>query len=533
MRPPPFDVLILLVGMNPLPVAISGVTLASPNTRILLFHTNNRAVLRYADKIKKFLISKLGRENSPDSIALANLGDSVSAVSIRNAVGYGALAHVNGARTFGFDFTAGKSTMGVHAAMALDALMPGKDDELTFCYLDADEQSIFYFSRRGGDIKDIGRTYLGLGSPDLDDATQKRLRFAVTEIVEKLHGWKIAGPNDGSKYKPFRREPILPNTAKRLMAVAGNNPDISVRLNAWTKGMRWNGQPEDLQCPRVLEAISNGIEQERDRIAWYLETIHSIVANPPELGVPGYLKRELTFIPETSECIVSEINSKQSNAVVHTFAAWVLGLCKRTERTLHFPTGLEFLGETLSADGATANRAALDAKISAGAHDGGASALTYLNSLWLEDAVHAHMRDLKANGIPVFHETLGGVNILLQDENGNAIRRPDGELLDIELDGIGVTRYELVATSCTLINNRGDQKDRLYAVTHQSARLGGDRAGALFVAPLTGDEKRSLESEMEGSIGKLDRVAIFGLEDFRNFTGALRTWLRDKLRLIQ
>lgn len=529
MQPPSFDVLMLLVGLNPLPVAISAVTLAHEQTRILLCHTKHPAVRKYAENLKKFLTAKLGRNRQTPNIALMELPSSVDVEAIRKVIQEKSVEEATqNVHRLGFDFTVGKSTMSVHTAMALDDLLRNDTSvQLTLCYLDAETQSLLFFGRNEkGELQNQGNTYLGLQSADLKEETQRRLRFTVTQIIERLHGWKIARSHETLPFKPMREKPLLPKTAKTLMQFIGENPNFSARLKAWIRGrMEERNEP---RIPKVLSPLFIPLTEEWEKIFRHLEQIFNQIKKIPSDETLGEVveRRLSSVLPQTTAYIQHEIRCKESDEIVHLFAAWIRGIYAREEPQLMFPPGLEFLAKTLEEDGASTSILHLDQILQERAKTPGENAFTYFSGLWLEDAVHAHMNELRLNGANVFHETKGNVHVLLLDEQGDALRRADGEPIGMQLDVLGAIRYELVVASCTLAEERSEQKDRLYAVVHQSDRLGGARAGALFVAPLSDNEKRLLLAEIEGSIQSFERVGIFGLKEFSDFSSALIAWLR-------
>jgi len=165
------DTLILLVGSNPLPNAVSGRLLVRPGGRIVLVKTTETE--RVAQHLGSWLTASLEVE-----VVQAQVDDS-DASTIYHEVYRHAARAVSERRRLGLNYTGGTKAMAVHAYRAVEAATQDGPSDPVFSYLDARDLSM-KFDPPGTAAGQSKVVPIGTAVP-----------FTLRTLAE-LHGWKLA-----------------------------------------------------------------------------------------------------------------------------------------------------------------------------------------------------------------------------------------------------------------------------------------------------------------------------------------------------
>lgn len=213
MRDYQVDYVLLLVGSNPLPNAVTGKLLAPTGGIISLIHSADG--LSLAQRLKSWF---LDAGYSDTNIVFTQVGES-DATSVYQGV-YTALKKyesdsddVNRARMVrvGLNYTGGTKVMSVQAYRALEDWARSRSMDAVFSYLDAHTLQMRFDPAPGRPAISF---YAGLG-----------IDISIDELLA-LHNWKTV--------KAPIRAPVLPESAKALLSVHSNPTNAGI----WTKWLR-------------------------------------------------------------------------------------------------------------------------------------------------------------------------------------------------------------------------------------------------------------------------------------------------------
>jgi hypothetical protein len=186
------DVLILLVGDNPLPNAVSAALLARPNTRIILLYSDDTAEI--AANLKAWLVGRIPFR-SCEYIKV----DEADPVSIWKAV----QRSLDGAKStsIGLNYTGGTKLMAVHAHRAVESWSRHRGLSPTYTYLNASTLRMV-----------TGPVQPETGEPSRSVYTGDALQMDLEELLG-LHSWTFKAPPN--------RVPLLPAFAGAIARLCG------------------------------------------------------------------------------------------------------------------------------------------------------------------------------------------------------------------------------------------------------------------------------------------------------------------------
>jgi hypothetical protein len=214
-----FDVVVILVGTNPIPCVVSALALAEPgDQRICLCFTDNPVVSGRSENVRDFLVKAGYRADHLLRCEIDHADPDLIAMKLVDCIGDMNPRGVN------VCYTAGTKAMSVHAVRAVSTEFSALP--LAFSYIDAHRDVLQVTF--GGTHERSGTTRvvsLAPGSPDLTEEEVNRLDIRLSDVLH-LHDWTINASWNG---------PLFPRSAKALLqlhaAVDGRSPDNWV--DAW------------------------------------------------------------------------------------------------------------------------------------------------------------------------------------------------------------------------------------------------------------------------------------------------------------
>lgn len=198
--------LILLVGGNPLPNAVAGKLLVSPNGTITLVHSGGPGgTADVAQRLRAWFTG----QGIVASVELKEVEESSPTSVIRSV--QERLGSVN-AQSVGLNYTGGTKAMSVHAYRAVEQWAEQKGITAVFSYLDARTLQMVF------DPVDAGRS-------EQREYVGRALELKLTELLV-LHDWSLT--------HPATEKPILPRTAQELLSVHAQEH----AANLWVEWLR-------------------------------------------------------------------------------------------------------------------------------------------------------------------------------------------------------------------------------------------------------------------------------------------------------
>jgi len=224
------DHLILLVGGNPLPNAVSGHLLVKPGGRITLIYSEGTldVARRLADWLRKRLQAVIDPVNAQLCV------QEQEPASIYNHVRRALDQH--GGDTVGLNYTGGTKAMAVHAYRAVEAWATSRNRKAIFSYLDARTNCMIF------DHSPWAISVDRQASLQLDD-------------MLALHGWCLASV-------PVQK-PILPKTSAAIAAAhaadCGSNQPAYAQ---WRKALNTSESEVYWPTGQQLDEVAKALKQE-------------------------------------------------------------------------------------------------------------------------------------------------------------------------------------------------------------------------------------------------------------------------------
>jgi hypothetical protein len=219
------DDLVLLVGSNPLPVAVAGALLVRPQGSIRLVYTRESEPA--AANVQAWLQSRLTAQRI--LVEKAKQIDRADPATIYQHVFNLVVGALRDRRSVGLHYTGGTKAMSVHAyRAALDAQAAARGaPEVSYSYLDASSLTLR--------IDPSPRTPTAPGqSIPISDA----VRMEIPDLLQ-LHGWTLQ--------KPLLAAPSLPSLAATFVAAHAADP-VQTLWRGWCKAvLRPNSRKKDGQ----------------------------------------------------------------------------------------------------------------------------------------------------------------------------------------------------------------------------------------------------------------------------------------------
>lgn len=223
--------LLLLVGGNPLPLAVAGRSLIASGGSVFLLHSKDTAPS--AERLRDFLIRGPG-DRAENASLVFSAPDVVQMKQILpwdpRSIHQGVREILNGfsAGSVGLNYTGGTKAMAVHAYQAVHDWARKKGVEAVFSYLDARTLCMRF------DPPDPGS-----GQPCDSFPMGRSVQIRLNDVL-KLYGWKPV--NQPSTV------PVLAKSARALAAALSTDGTGSNALKEW-KG--WIGHILEKQCRRA------------------------------------------------------------------------------------------------------------------------------------------------------------------------------------------------------------------------------------------------------------------------------------------
>lgn len=102
---------------------------------------------------------------------------------------------------------------------------------------------------------------------------------------------------------------------------------------------------------------------------------------------------------------------------------------------------------------------------------------------------------------------------------------------EMELDVLAIRHHRLLLLSCTTGAKIGECKLKAFEAYHRARQLGGDHARSALACFLSDADRDLLKREMRLPLGGPETLAVFGLNDLRNWyqghRDSLHAWLRE------
>ena len=214
------DILLLLVGGNPLPNAVAGALLAREESTVVLVHSRSTCPL--AQRLAKLLSGEDGPTCVLVEVKEANPGDIYGSV-------HGTLESRwnNSVAGVGLNYTGGTKAMAVHAYAAVADWARQNQVTPVLSYLDASTLSLRFAPSPSAPSGPCDEIRVGTS-----------IRVALTEMLE-LHGWKLDSRD------PPNPTPRWPKAAEELAKILAGEQGWSEYRQWLQKLFRTAGEQDD------------------------------------------------------------------------------------------------------------------------------------------------------------------------------------------------------------------------------------------------------------------------------------------------
>lgn len=186
---------------------------------------------------------------------------------------------------------------------------------------------------------------------------------------------------------------------------------------------------------------------------------------------------------------------------------------------LDLPDELNSVWETLPSLLVTDNRLRMDA-VGLQTRIGPAKLCGYFDGKWLESLVLEALIENKTQ-------------LNLRDVGSNleieAVNNMPGQVgVDFELDDFALHSYQLFVISCGTMIEKTGLKHKLIEAYMRAKQIGGDEARVALVCP--SDIPNVLENEVRSTLGRNNRVRVFGRSHLGDLSENIRQWVELQSR---
>jgi hypothetical protein len=440
------DLLVLLVGGNPLPNAVAANLLLQETGKALLLHS--KQTLSVAKQLKKWIKGIYGEAQ-------------ITLIELRSGTGMNGMPEydpqaivetieedvfkredLQGISSLGLNYTGGTKAMSVHVHRTLETWSKSPGRRFKSSYLNPkDMKLVFDHDRHIG--YDVAQVDLGIGD------------------LVNLHGWKFQ-PSPAT-------DPVLPGTAKALIEVYSQDTSRSawvrwVVSELYPKARRWEQAQYPVRIPNSSGGFSEPDQVETTSGKWKNNTDLASV----DLDLPNDQNLEKVVGALRCELGIDNDVLSVTAAARHCNYKKFEDMCK------------------------------------------------WLEGTWLESVCLLALREISEEEGLGLHD----ICMNLEPKGVNAPGR------HFEFDVAAMRGYQLFALSCTVDEQRGMSKFKLFEAYSRARQLGGDEARVALLCYF--EDPKGLQGEVTRDIDPEGHIRVIKPGGFAALKEDLVQWIKTQ-----